>query len=418
MRCRVLAAVGVLLLAGTATLQANDNDGDPWSVPLPPGWRVASDAPVPGDAVARIARHLGVRVSGQHVRHLDVNGARVKLNLLTAPDESQAKALHRALARIRGGLFIRRDGVHVAEIAVGSPIFAKRVWAALGRLDLPPQAWTGTFRLAPLPAPHGRHDAIAANVLFNRALAVAKAPEDGDALRALQDHVKDWTWGRTLTLAGPATRYTFTPAPTRATADRRRTRFVWADALPRWHGIPHVDVAIRVTTEDRYVPRPDDEDPGSTEATLHWPAKDTALAAVATRITKDAATDRARVQAILRHLADVLPSAGPRGSRHGVARALALRQGHCWDRSDALVTFCRAVGIPARQVAGWVPVLKAGHVWCEVRLREEGWIPVDATTPWLGVSSDYVPLFRTEDGVMPIAHLAWPDLSSTPVPPR
>jgi hypothetical protein len=35
---------------------------------------------------------------------------------------------------------------------------------------------------------------------------------------------------------------------------------------------------------------------------------------------------------------------------------------------------------------------------------------VDPTTTWIGVSDEYVPLFTTEDGEMPVLHLAKPQI--------
>jgi transglutaminase-like putative cysteine protease len=101
---------------------------------------------------------------------------------------------------------------------------------------------------------------------------------------------------------------------------------------------------------------------------------------------------------------------GPVGSRHGVPRVLSQRFGRCWDKSDLFVTLARAAGIPARQVAGWVPPLDAGHVWAEVQIAGEGWIPVDPTCAWLGTSVDYLPFFATEDGTMSVLQLRKPTI--------
>ena len=90
-----------------------------------------------------------------------------------------------------------------------------------------------------------------------------------------------------------------------------------------------------------------------------------------------------------------------------------LRRGYgrCWDRSDVLVTELRRAGLPTREVAGWVPPIGAGHVWTEVYV-DGGWLPVDATTTWLGASADYLPFFVTEDGHMPVVYLAMPEIRS------
>ena len=95
-----------------------------------------------------------------------------------------------------------------------------------------------------------------------------------------------------------------------------------------------------------------------------------------------------------------------------VVTIATLEQGYgfCWDRSDVFITICRAAGIPARQVLGWVPTMNAVHVWCEVHIDGEGWLPVDATAPWLGVSADYLPFFLSEEGDLQIFYGSWPQI--------
>lgn len=49
----------------------------------------------------------------------------------------------------------------------------------------------------------------------------------------------------------------------------------------------------------------------------------------------------------------------------------------------------------------------SGHVWAEVWLddadkQKAGWMPVDPTTSWTGVSVHYIPWWISEDGVKPL----------------
>lgn len=94
------------------------------------------------------------------------------------------------------------------------------------------------------------------------------------------------------------------------------------------------------------------------------------------------------------------------GSRYGVTRVLEQGYGRCWDFADCFVTFCRAAGLPARQVGGWI-FDRSGHVWGEVYIAAEGWVQVDPSTG-TRCGSEYIPYILTEDG-------EWPFVYASPV---
>jgi transglutaminase-like putative cysteine protease len=117
-----------------------------------------------------------------------------------------------------------------------------------------------------------------------------------------------------------------------------------------------------------------------------------------------------KAERILRWVNGNIEFGGPVvGSRYGTKQVLAQGHGHCWDTSDVFITLCRAAGIPARQVGGWL-VGVCGHIWAEVYLPGEGWVAVDSTASWLGVSSDYIPLFISEDGEAPFVYWNTPTI--------
>jgi transglutaminase-like putative cysteine protease len=68
------------------------------------------------------------------------------------------------------------------------------------------------------------------------------------------------------------------------------------------------------------------------------------------------------------------------------------------------------VKIPCRVVFGWLNGV-SGHVWAEVYLDDEGWISVDPTCSWLGVTDDYIPLFISEDGHPPFVYTDFPEIT-------
>jgi transglutaminase-like putative cysteine protease len=145
------------------------------------------------------------------------------------------------------------------------------------------------------------------------------------------------------------------------------------------------------------------------KSTARWPAEGSRQ--LAGRLTSGAKTAQEKVDAILTYVHGEIRYDGKiTGSRYGVEQVLQQKYGHCWDKSDVFVTLCRAAQVPARQIAGWVPVMNSGHVWAEVYLDGQGWVPVDATASWTGTSEDYIPWFSTSDGEMPIVYLAWPTI--------
>ncbi|GAH34200.1 unnamed protein product, partial [marine sediment metagenome] len=65
----------------------------------------------------------------------------------------------------------------------------------------------------------------------------------------------------------------------------------------------------------------------------------------------------------------------------GAKETLKTKRGDCGPHTFLTIALCRAVGIPARMVGGFMYAQgKFGqHYWAEVYLDKTGWIPVDAT---------------------------------------
>jgi transglutaminase-like putative cysteine protease len=61
-------------------------------------------------------------------------------------------------------------------------------------------------------------------------------------------------------------------------------------------------------------------------------------------------------------------------------------------------------------VYGWL-YGESGHVWAQVYLEDEGWISVDPTCSWLGVTDEYIPLFISEDGHVPFVYTDHPRIT-------
>jgi len=65
------------------------------------------------------------------------------------------------------------------------------------------------------------------------------------------------------------------------------------------------------------------------------------------------------------------------------AHALEMGRGVCQDHAHLFIACCRAVGVPARYVSGYVDPghsdQAASHAWAEVWIEDEGWVSVDVT---------------------------------------
>jgi len=128
--------------------------------------------------------------------------------------------------------------------------------------------------------------------------------------------------------------------------------------------------------------------------------------------TAGASGDAAKVQALWKWVRENIKYSGPVGTRYGTLKVLQQKFGRCWDLADVFVTGCRAAGVPARQVAGWLSDAGAGggHVWAQAYLQGKGWVSVDCTNDHVGSDARYLPFFATYDGAMPILYVKAPTI--------
>lgn len=65
------------------------------------------------------------------------------------------------------------------------------------------------------------------------------------------------------------------------------------------------------------------------------------------------------------------------------AQALSIGRGVCQDHAHLFIACCRAVGVPARYVSGYVhpgdTQHAASHAWADVWIEREGWVSIDIT---------------------------------------
>ncbi|MCD0175654.1 transglutaminase domain-containing protein [Deinococcus sp. 14RED07] len=173
--------------------------------------------------------------------------------------------------------------------------------------------------------------------------------------------------------------------------------------------------------------------PGPSDADLQ-PATMVPLTAeiitLAQQLTAACTTPEARARTLFRYVRDTVRYQYPPKGR-GAGRTLRDAQGDCGEYANLLSALCRAVGIPARPVMGWLcaPWFSGAHAWAEVWLEPYGWTPVDANLaresrywgPLLGVPAHPEFYFGNLDGYRLVlsrgTQLAWPYAAADAAPP-
>jgi hypothetical protein len=405
--CGVLA---MLLLAAPPAL-ALDAFAD---ADLPAGFTIETTIEAKPEQVAAFGKKFGAILKKVTNQVVAVGAVRGQVNFLVCATEADADRAFEALRAMKGEAgagTIGRRGNTLVEVTRANLLLAKRLLACAGALTDRPVTYEARFKAACVD----ELDYMQANGVFNLFLADLMADSSPEAASEIAALTKTWKLGKSLSLwTGRRphfdAKFEVAPKAARTEPGDERTTFALAEPPVRL-GIPFAEVLARITVRSAYAPlggpKPDDS---LTKPTPRWPSAAPEMRKLAESLTAGAKTDLDRVQAIVKHVFGTIKYEGPMGSRHGTRKVLEQGFGRCWDLSDVFVTLCRAAGIPARQLAGWVPPLSGGHVWAEVYIAGKGWLPVDPTTPWLGTSDDYVPWFSTSDGEMPVVYLTMPTL--------
>lgn len=369
---------------------------------LPSGFKIESQNEFAAKDFDPLGKKIGASLTKLSSQVVSVGGLQAQLNYLLCADEKNARIAEEFILKNRGEEFVSRSGNTVIEYAKCNSLFAKKLRDLLGFTPLTERAYEVQFSIGCVD----RLDYMENNRVFNLFLAEGKEKE-------IQELTKDWSFGSTVRLwTGKRNwfraEYSFDPEPEKKTEEGELTTYQF-QSPPRRFGIPYVNVKARIWVKNAYhaeIPHSRIELP---KPTAFWPTPSTKE--LAAQLTAKAKNSKEKVDAILKFCHSEIRYDGITGSRYGVEKILQQKHGLCWDKSDLFITLCRASNLPARQIAGWVPSLKSGHVWAEVCLDGEGWLPVDPTTPWIGTSDDYVPWFMTNDGEMPILYLSMPVIS-------
>jgi transglutaminase-like putative cysteine protease len=394
---------------------------------LPWSFRVVRETTVEGASLATLTARWGVGARALHNQVLDVRGIALQVNTVVCDDVAGAKRLLERFRAMPGGPqrhTFRRE-TRVFEILSPNPFLLRYARHLLGE-DVPAVRWRLRCRVAVTEG----GDAMAAQPLMAELLRVGAEPGEAhrtDVLNDLRDRLtfpsrETATWDVVADSERQSLRLlAVRPEPDAVGNADDRVRLSLATArLERVHGIPVLDVEGEAVVHAGFRPH---LGPAAKDEPFSEAADAGAATALSEALSAAAAGERedraARVAAIHRWVVENVRYDGPMGSRHGVGRVLEQRFGRCWDFTDVVVAMCRAAGIPARSVAGWLPDV-GGHVWCEVEVRPDDdgdgcshWQSVDATVPWLGIDERYVALWPAE---RPLVYAALPSFEREAAP--
>jgi len=137
-----------------------------------------------------------------------------------------------------------------------------------------------------------------------------------------------------------------------------------------------------------------------TIADEYWEIDDPIIINLSLNLTEDKTSVLNKVTAIYDFVIDNIEydydklekkDSGELIGRYGAVETYTLGRGVCGDFTDLFVSLCRASGIPASYVSGFIyhgdgpfPSEKYGHAWADVYIPEYGWLQVDPTWKLFG----------------------------------
>jgi transglutaminase-like putative cysteine protease len=381
---------------------------------FPHNWTLQKTISVPESNLAAFSRKLGGDIVSLKNYIFDAAGIRLQVNVLKAATKADAARLYETLLGIRQNtLFVRRADTAVVEYISPNLNVIKKAGAVMGLSDDKAVTWTVRARLAPLE----KADYMQWNILYNR-LKDHQEEASAQTGSAVEQIRPDFVFGRQITLISPdvlgqRAEFDFTPPALRKEARKDITTYVFED-MEKTLGIPLVlwEATIPVKAFTSYLPKGPVDTSRLTAATQFWPVTDPRITRIRDSLIAPEMADRQKAEALLGWVyTNIRYDGRVTGSRYGIEKVLDQGYGHCWDKSDVFITLCRSAGLSARQVFGWMQGV-SGHIWAEVYLEGTGWMPVDATTSWLGVTESYIPFSISEDGRISFVYWSEPEIQS------
>ena len=385
---------------------------------LPPGFKMLRSVGASADQITGISTKLGGRIDKLYNAFLSIHGNPLQINTIICPTAADTERIYKSiLARKGHPAFCYTFGKTVVEF-VGSDTAVAIV--AGFELGYKPKPANATYRISFQAAPMDGGDYMSWNKLFTLFVDSDKNPGNAAFKARIGLLSEQFRFGDEITLrtmGGAETRpsYSFEPAPASSMAmlNGNITKYKFED-LPEKSGVPCVSITATVhTAESTATPSTREAGPELLQPTEFWPSDDPEILSLARRITARCDTQQQKTIALLKWLspgANIIFAGPVVVSRYGVKKTLSQKFGYCWDFSDCFITFCRALKIPSRQVAGWL-YSQSGHIWAEVLYDNNQWWQLDPTGGGVvGCGIYHIPYLTSEDGKMPILYLSQPQI--------
>ena len=192
-RSQTLPLAFAFVLAITSLGKGAD-PAEPLLSDLPPGIFVESSAEIPAAQTRAIGQKLGGEIKRLTNSIVRVHGRSIQVNAITAVDESSAKAIHAALAKIKSYPFCTRKGLLVIEY-VGRRIDAGLAIKTSYELGLHQKPDSVPYRVIAELATVEKADYMACNTLFNQFLAL-QSGTNPDAVQQIKHLSEKFAFGR------------------------------------------------------------------------------------------------------------------------------------------------------------------------------------------------------------------------------
>lgn len=382
---------------------------------LPAGWTLTKTITVPEAQLPAFSRKLGGRVTAIENYNIDAGGVELWINIARCAKESDARVVYRAFAKAHESeIFCLRKGVDVYEFRSPSnliPLIKK------ARSLFTPDPGIVHYRVEMDVAPLSGGDYENWNRFFTMLMRYCGGERNPELLDDISRMTHGFRFSHELPLCDRrwgTDETSYTIADAHEAVPRGDVILFACKEIPKELGIPrmHVVAKIPVKPFSFYASGADADHEVLTGATRFWPVHADYIQTIVTPYQAIADEEQRAEKLLLWVSSNIRFGGEKKGSRYGVKQVLDQGFGHCWDKSDVYVTLCRAAGLAAREVAGWLHG-SSGHIWTEIYITGKGWMPVDATAFFTGVSDDYIPFFIMENGEMPAVYWDVPLISRT-----
>ena len=245
----------VLAFAITLTMEWVTRAADPAESllrKLPPGVAVESSVEMPAAQTKAIGQKLGGEIQRLTNSVIRIHGRSIQVNAITAFDESNAEAIHAALAKIKSYPFCTRKG-HVVIEYVGKNIDAALAIKTSYELGLLAKPDSLRYRVTAELATVEKADYMACNMLFNHFLALQSSTTQ-DAVQPINELSERFTFGRTLVLRNPSldgasTKHTFDPPAEGSKVGTATIAYAFGELVKR-HNVPFVTATMEITVDN------------------------------------------------------------------------------------------------------------------------------------------------------------------------